>query len=139
MRQWRAVARLDVHINGSLWRSERLARPVTTIGRGPGQDVFLDHPEVSALHARLVADQEGFRLEALSSGRTRVAGRELAPGEAAPLSDGMDLVIGPFQASFHLSDSKPAASPLETRTRTGISPALLKRPTPVAERCALQV
>ncbi len=64
------------------------------IGRKPGSDIELLDPQVAPFHARLVRDQDGWRVVDAGSGRPTVLdGNAVA---SAPFSLGQQLRIGPY-------------------------------------------
>ena len=79
---------------GRAWRVA-LGRAPVTLGRDPGCDVVVASHFVSGKHARFEAEGSGHRVVDLgsTSGLLR-AGRRLAPGAAAALTDGDVLRIG---------------------------------------------
>ena len=68
------------------------------IGRDPANDVQLDDPNVSRVHAEVVRTASGFELRDLGSRNgTRLDGR---PVGRAALSTGSEIGIGPFRLLF---------------------------------------
>lgn len=59
-------AKLLVLDKGQLITEYNLSRPVISIGREPGNDMVISHPEVSRRHALLTQQGPGWRLENLS-------------------------------------------------------------------------
>lgn len=76
-----------------------LNETVTTIGRDPSSDLFMDDVTVSRRHAEIVRSDEGFRVRDLGSlNGTYVDGvRE----EQARLRDGAHLRVGRYDIVFH--------------------------------------
>jgi hypothetical protein len=84
-------------------REDRAIDPTTLvaealkIGRAPGRDLLLNHPDVSRLHAGVKEIGGRFYLVNLSSSNsTTVNGRLVAGGEAVVLASGDEIRIGPF-------------------------------------------
>ncbi len=71
---------------------------LTTIGRSPDSDIFLDDVTVSRKHAEISRDDIGYHVKDLGSlNGTYVNGKVEAE---ATLSDGMELNIGKFKMHF---------------------------------------
>src|SRR5438067_11104754 len=69
-----------------------------TIGRSPDCQIVLKDFGISRTHARLVADEEGVRIQDLKSKNgTQVNG---VPVVEAPLKDGDRILLGKFQLAF---------------------------------------
>ncbi len=67
------------------------------IGRAPGRDLLLNHPDVSRLHAGIKEIDGRFYLVNLSSSNsTTVNGRLVVREEAVALASGDEIRIGPF-------------------------------------------
>jgi hypothetical protein len=67
------------------------------IGRAPGRDLLLNHPDVSRLHAGIKEIDGRFYLVNLSSSNsTTVNGRLVVREEAIALASGDEIRIGPF-------------------------------------------
>lgn len=74
---------------------------VTTIGRDPANDIFLNDMTVSRSHARIIREGLGAHIEDLGSlNGTWVDG---AIVNAAPLHDGSSVQIGTFTLIYHES------------------------------------
>ncbi len=83
-----------------------LAQPVTSVGRHPRSDVFLDEVTVSRHHAELRWTNSGFRVIDLGSlNGTYVNGEAV---DSAVLVHGDELQCGKFQLTFWLPDSAEA-------------------------------
>jgi ABC transport system ATP-binding/permease protein len=68
-----------------------------TIGRTPGNDIVVDHPQVSSKHARLYrAGSEIFLEDCGSSNGTHVRGQRIPPGQRVPVANGEKIFIGPM-------------------------------------------
>ena len=75
---------------------------VTTIGRDPGNSVFLNDMTVSRAHAKIIHDANGTMIEDLGSlNGTWVDGAII---NSAPLHDGSSIQIGTFTLIFHESN-----------------------------------
>ncbi|MDP9344046.1 MAG: FHA domain-containing protein [Actinomycetota bacterium] len=85
------------HLDRGIPQRISLAGKATlTFGRDPRNDVAMDHPSVSRLHARLVRYAEGFAIEDHgSTNGTFVNGSRLVPGQPAALRVGDVIRIGP--------------------------------------------
>jgi hypothetical protein len=77
-----------------------IARPVTTAGRHPDSDIFLDDVTVSRRHAEILADADGFRVRDVGSLNGTYVNRERI--DEAPLVHGDELQIGKFKLVFLL-------------------------------------
>ena len=72
-----------------------LDQPVTSAGRGPGCDIFLDDLTVSRRHAEFRRDNGEFRIVDISSlNGTYVNGKPVA---SAMLANGDEIAIGKFR------------------------------------------
>jgi len=71
---------------------------VTTVGRSPHSDLFLDDVTVSRHHARVIHDERGFLVEDLNSLNGTYVNRKRI--ERHRLSDGDELQIGKFKLAF---------------------------------------
>ncbi|MET4159443.1 pSer/pThr/pTyr-binding forkhead associated (FHA) protein [Agromyces sp. PvR057] len=83
---------------------------VTTVGRHPDADIFLDDVTVSRRHAEFVRHRTAFEVKDLSSlNGTYFDGVRI---ETALLSDGAEVQIGKFRLTFYASrrDLAPLAS-----------------------------
>jgi ABC-type multidrug transport system ATPase subunit len=81
-------------------RLERNDRHVTTIGRHPQNDIALDHPTVSRVHARIAwSDADGAHLveDLGSSNGTFVNGQPILSGATHPLRSADTIRIGPVK------------------------------------------
>jgi putative peptide zinc metalloprotease protein len=77
-----------------------LTRPVTTIGRGAGNDLVLEDPSVSRQHARIVRRRNGFVIEDLDSFNGTTVGGRTIHGHRAPLPDTTTIYIGDVELRF---------------------------------------
>jgi ABC-type multidrug transport system ATPase subunit/pSer/pThr/pTyr-binding forkhead associated (FHA) protein len=81
---------------GAPQRISLAGKTALTFGRDPRNDVALDHPSVSRLHARLVRYAEGFAIEDHgSTNGTFVNGTRLVPGQPTALRIDDVIRIGP--------------------------------------------
>lgn len=72
---------------------------VTTVGRHPGNDIFLDDVTVSRKHAQFLRTPEGFRVRDVKSLNGTYVGRQRIDGEAR-LRTGDEVQIGKFRFLF---------------------------------------
>jgi pSer/pThr/pTyr-binding forkhead associated (FHA) protein len=72
---------------------------VTTVGRHPGNDIFLDDVTVSRKHAQFVRTPEGFLVRDVKSLNGTYVGRQRIDGEAR-LRTGDEVQIGKFRFLF---------------------------------------
>lgn len=77
-----------------------LDAPVTTAGRHPDSDIFLDDITVSRRHAEIIHADEGYRVRDAGSLNGTYLNRERI--EEAPLANGDELQIGKFKLVFFL-------------------------------------
>jgi ABC transport system ATP-binding/permease protein len=79
--------------------SLRMDRPRLTIGRSPENDITLDHPTVSPVHAEIVVGTSGIRIKQVARGGTglRVNGQLIS---RAFLKTGDEIAIGPYRLVF---------------------------------------
>jgi pSer/pThr/pTyr-binding forkhead associated (FHA) protein len=80
-----------------------LDKDVTTAGRGPDSDIFLDDVTVSRRHAVFTRTEEGFAVEDVGSLNGTYLNRERI--EKAPVSNGDEVQIGKFRLMFFTSFS----------------------------------
>lgn len=73
---------------------------VTTVGRHPGNDIFLDDVTVSRKHAQFVRTAEGFLVRDVGSLNGTYVGRARIDREAR-LRTGDEVQIGKFRFLFH--------------------------------------
>jgi FHA domain len=76
----------------------RLDQPVTSAGRHPGSDIFLDDVTVSRHHAEFRLENGQFRLVDLDSLNSTYVNHE--PVDSAVLVDGDEIQIGKFRLMF---------------------------------------
>ena len=75
-----------------------LDQPVTSAGRQPGSDIFLDVVTVSGCHAEFRRDNGEFRVVDVGSLNGTYVNRE--PVESAVLANGDEIQIGKFRLVF---------------------------------------
>src|SRR6266581_4317394 len=86
---------------GAPQRISLAGKAAITFGRDPRNDVALDHPSVSRLHARMVRYAEGFAIEDHgSTNGTFVNGARLYPGQPTALRIGDVIRIGPAKFTY---------------------------------------
>ncbi|MDT8422257.1 MAG: FHA domain-containing protein [Desulfuromonadales bacterium] len=86
------MAKLTIKYMEAIVGEYPLTKTVTTIGRAPGNDIVIDHPAVSAWHARLEKEGEQYLVEDVNSTNgTRVNGQRIV---RTPLPHQATLTIG---------------------------------------------
>ncbi|HEY2430659.1 MAG TPA: FHA domain-containing protein [Acidimicrobiales bacterium] len=80
-----------------------LERDVTTAGRHPDSDIFLDDITVSRRHAEFLRSPTGYRVNDVGSLNGTYVNRERTDG--APLSHGDEVQIGKFKLVFFSGES----------------------------------
>ncbi len=75
-----------------------LAKPVTTVGRHPESDMFLDDITVSRRHAEITSDNGSFRIADMGSLNGTYVNKLRV--EQADLSSGDEIQIGKFRLIF---------------------------------------
>jgi pSer/pThr/pTyr-binding forkhead associated (FHA) protein len=75
-----------------------LTKPLTTVGRHPDSDIFLDDITVSRRHAELRSEGGGFRVKDVGSLNGTYLNRERV--DDAVLENGDELQIGKFKLVF---------------------------------------
>jgi pSer/pThr/pTyr-binding forkhead associated (FHA) protein len=83
---------------------------VTTVGRHPGNDIFLDDVTVSRKHAQFVRTPEGFAVRDVGSLNGTYVGRRRIEGQAA-LRTGDEVQVGKYRVLFHQSPSSAPSAP----------------------------
>ncbi|HZP14312.1 MAG TPA: FHA domain-containing protein [Nocardioides sp.] len=78
-----------------------LDKEVTTAGRGPDSDIFLDDVTVSRRHAKFTRTDNGFVVEDVGSLNGTYLNRERI--ENAPVANGDEVQIGKFRLMFFTS------------------------------------
>ena len=72
--------------------THELIGDAVTIGRAPSNDIVIDHPTVSAQHARLTKSPSGYRIKDLeSTNGTQIDGVSITDAE---LKDGAEIRFG---------------------------------------------
>ena len=84
--------------------SYRLEAPVTTAGRHPDSDIFLDDITVSRRHAVIERDANGFNVRDAGSLNGTYVNRERV--DQARLRTGDELQIGRFRLSFVVGEAR---------------------------------
>jgi pSer/pThr/pTyr-binding forkhead associated (FHA) protein len=99
-----------------------LAKPITRIGRAADNDIVLDDPRVSRLHAEVRRNGHRFEVDDIHSRNgTFVNGVGIPPGDPRSMATGDRILVGGFYLSFHdpastvVADSNPGIV-LEDRT-----------------------
>jgi pSer/pThr/pTyr-binding forkhead associated (FHA) protein len=85
-----------------------LDRVVTTVGRHPDADIFLDDVTVSRKHAEFVSGATGFVVRDVGSLNGTYVNRQR--GDEAALRDGDVVQVGKFRLSFVLSPNAGRAA-----------------------------
>ena len=85
-----------------------LDKDVTTVGRHPESDIFLDDVTVSRRHAEFHRDGAGFLVRDVGSLNGTYLNRERI--EEAPLTGGDEVQIGKFRLAY-FAGRNPAESP----------------------------
>ncbi|HXF37855.1 MAG TPA: FHA domain-containing protein [Actinomycetota bacterium] len=83
-----------------------LERDVTTAGRGPENDVFLDDITVSRRHAEIVRREDGFFIRDLGSLNGTYVNRERV--EETKLASGDEVQVGKFKLVFLAAEDRAA-------------------------------
>jgi transcriptional regulator with GAF, ATPase, and Fis domain len=95
------------------------------VGAGPGNDVMLEDPTVSSVHAEIVATAHGFKVKDHgSTNGTAINGVRVLDGF---LDDGCSLRLGEVELTFHLGKDKvsqPMSEATEMNGAVGTSPAM---------------
>jgi len=74
---------------------------LTTVGRHPNADIFLDDVTVSRRHAQFLRHERAFEVKDLGSlNGTYYDGERI---ETSPLSDGAEVQVGKFRLTFYAS------------------------------------
>jgi len=76
---------------------------VTSVGRHPASDIFLDDITVSRHHAKFVRSRGVLLLEDLGSLNGTYVNRKLVDG-TTPLHPGDEIQIGKYRATIHMGD-----------------------------------
>lgn len=78
-----------------------LDSPLTTAGRHPDSEIFLDDVTVSRRHAEVIRTEDGYIVRDAGSLNGTYLNRERIEGDA-PLADGDELQIGTYRLVFML-------------------------------------
>lgn len=78
---------------------------VTTVGRHPSSDIFLDDVTVSRKHAQFRREGDGFVVRDVGSLNGTYVNRERI--DVAPVRTGDEVQIGKFRLVVHLPQSRP--------------------------------
>ena len=85
-----------------------------TIGRDESCDIALKSPFVAHKHAKIVRRGNQLFVEAMSRAGTRVANREVNPGEQAKLDFGDEIQLGPYSLAPVGTDGKAKTTQRDT-------------------------
>jgi pSer/pThr/pTyr-binding forkhead associated (FHA) protein len=83
---------------------------VTTVGRHPGNDIFLDDVTVSRKHAQFVRAAQGFAVRDVGSLNGTYVGRQRIDGDVQ-LRTGDEVQVGKFRFLYQQSPQRSAQSP----------------------------
>jgi ABC-type multidrug transport system ATPase subunit/pSer/pThr/pTyr-binding forkhead associated (FHA) protein len=76
---------------------------VRTIGRTPGNDIVVSHPQVSSRHAHVEqSDGRVYVTDLGSANGTYVNGHRLAPGQRVEIANGQKIYVGPMPLQLQL-------------------------------------
>ncbi|MBM4375236.1 MAG: FHA domain-containing protein [Deltaproteobacteria bacterium] len=76
---------------------------VRTIGRTPGNDIVVTHPQVSSRHAQVEQiDGRVFVTDLGSANGTHVNGHRLVPGQRVEIANGQKIYVGPMPLQLQL-------------------------------------
>jgi predicted component of type VI protein secretion system len=100
-------------------RDTELGEAITRIGRGAENDVVVDHPSVSRLHARVEREAGVYRIVDLgSTNGTSLDSVELRPWQPQVLTHGSTIdLAGAVQLRFLLSEQERAGGDAATTRR----------------------
>jgi pSer/pThr/pTyr-binding forkhead associated (FHA) protein len=88
--------------------THELIGDAVTIGRAPSNDIVIDHPTVSAQHARLTKSPSGYHLKDLeSTNGTQINGVSISD---AQLKDGAEIRFGYITGFFRDATAQRTAS-----------------------------
>src|SRR5215813_15573949 len=82
-------------------RTFRLSKSVTSIGRGPQNDVRIPDGTLEDRHAHVLKDRDGFRIFAADGAKLVVNGRRR---NEWPLADGDEVELGGIRLVYRASD-----------------------------------
>ncbi len=102
-----SMGQIIVQIEGNVVQTVPLSSPVVTIGRVPGNDLTLPHPQVSRQHAELRIEGPKVTLTDFnSSNGTFVDGVRLLPDQPRVLESGTVFQIGPFSIRYEAPEAR---------------------------------
>jgi ABC-type multidrug transport system ATPase subunit len=111
LRYFQAMAQEEQEVSGASLSLK--GKREITIGRGPGNDLVLNHPMVSTQHVKLAREGTGWLvLDLQSTNGTWVNGNRVLPTERVIIKDGDLVAIGPVKLTlerdflFSRDDSK---------------------------------
>jgi pSer/pThr/pTyr-binding forkhead associated (FHA) protein len=81
-----------------------ITKPLTTLGRHPGSDIFLDDITVSRRHAEIERTANGFKVRDAGSLNGTYLNRERV--ETADIKTGDELQVGKFKLAFFASPAE---------------------------------
>ncbi|MCL2448342.1 MAG: ATP-binding cassette domain-containing protein, partial [Polyangiaceae bacterium] len=86
---------------------EQLESNVISIGRTEGNQIVVNHPQVSSKHAQIVRVGDRLFLEDKGSANgTYVRGQRLGAGERVPVTGGEKVFVGPMPLLIQIGDSR---------------------------------
>jgi transcriptional regulator with GAF, ATPase, and Fis domain len=112
-------------------RTFRLSKSVTSIGRGPQNDVRIPDNTLEERHAHVLKDRDGFRIFAADGAKLSVNGKRRSEH---PLQDGDEIELGDVKMIYRASDAfvEETTDPTSPAYKNGgRSPS---GPTPVVDR-----
>jgi transcriptional regulator with GAF, ATPase, and Fis domain len=96
------MATLIVKLNPD--RAFRLSKSVTSIGRGPQNDVRIPDPSLEDRHAHVLKDRDSFRIFAADGAKLVVNGKRR---NEWPLNDGDQIELGDVRLVYRTADQAP--------------------------------
>jgi transcriptional regulator with GAF, ATPase, and Fis domain len=99
-------------------RTFRLSKSVTSIGRGPQNDVRISDATLEDRHAHVLKDRDGFRIFAADGAKLLVNGKKRSEH---PLTDGDEIELGDVKMLYRSQE------PFENETTDPTSPAYKDR------------
>jgi phage tail-like protein len=124
--------RAQVHVTGpGINRVFVLEEGVWRIGRDPVCEIRLDHPLLSAIHARLERIEDRTELTDLNSLRgTRLNGAWLEPSVPTLLQAGDEILLHPFRLAYTAVVVAEGLTVVEQITDDAVADELSSSPTP---------
>ncbi len=98
-------------------RVERIVELPAVVGRAAAADLVLADPSVALEQVRIAAGAEGWTVEELGPGDTRLDGQRLVPGNPVPLCAGQALELGIYQLVLLAQPQAEAAVGAQTAAR----------------------